>query len=349
MEKKRSSRERVSLYFEEPGKVRARKEDQEELNDEEVLVTTRLSAISAGTELLFYRGQVPDNMPVDISFEEYSGAVRYPLKYGYSAAGEITDAGRFVPRQWIGRRVFSFNPHESSFCRSLSDLILLPEDMAYEDAVFLPSIETAVNLLHEAKPLIGENVLIIGQGMIGLMATSLIAGMPELLVTLDKNPLRCGASLSMGSSISFDSSSGSCMDLIKEELDRRGQGAGFDLILELSGDPSSLDTAISLAGTGGRIIVGSWYGRKKHAVDLGSSFHRKNLTITSSQVSTVPAFLRNSWTKARRFELCLRLLARIRPSHFISHCFDIHKAQEAYTLLDKEPEKSMQVVFTYGD
>jgi threonine dehydrogenase-like Zn-dependent dehydrogenase len=122
----------------------------------------------------------------------------------------------------------------------------------------------------------------------------------------------------------------------------------FDLILELSGSPSALNTALAMSNFSGRIVIGSWYGEKKADIDLGGFFHRSRIKLISSQVSTISPELSGRWDKARRFEVALEALKRIQPQKWITHRFPIQDAEKAYQLLDKNPQDTIQVLFTYS-
>jgi threonine dehydrogenase-like Zn-dependent dehydrogenase len=123
--------------------------------------------------------------------------------------------------------------------------------------------------------------------------------------------------------------------------------AGADLIYELSGAPETLNQAIAAAGFGGRIVIGSWYGKKRAALDLGGRFHRSRLEIISSQVSSLSPQLAARWTKNRRLETAWEALQALHPAQFITHRFPLERAPEAYHLIDAHPERAIQVVLTY--
>jgi threonine dehydrogenase-like Zn-dependent dehydrogenase len=123
---------------------------------------------------------------------------------------------------------------------------------------------------------------------------------------------------------------------------------GADFTIEISGSPNALNDAVALTGFGGRIVVGSWYGEKRAPIDLGGKFHRSRQRIISSQVSTISGSLSDRWDKARRFETVWKVLARIHPESLITHRFQIEQAAEAYKLLDRFPNESIQVLFEYA-
>ena len=253
---------RLSIYFTSPGSVEVREEAVPSLKSQQVLVRTLFSAISSGTELLVYRQLVSKQQPLDISIPSLGGNFRYPLKYGYAAVGEIVAAGSEMPPSWIGKRVFVFHPHESLFAASLPELIEIPPDIPPLDAVFLANMESAVNFIMDGQPGLGEKVVVLGQGIVGLLTTTLLSHFPlQNLITLDPLPLRRRISQQSGAQISLDPNSHDAMPKIKSLL-RDEDSSGADLTYELSGNPEALNQAIELTGFEGRIVVGSWYGSK---------------------------------------------------------------------------------------
>ena len=206
-------------------------------------------------------------------------------------------------------------------------------------------METAVNLVQDSAPILGERVLVFGQGIVGLLTTALLAEFPlASLVACDCYPLRREASLSLGVSAVLDPNASDFREQVRKLLP-----SGADLSLELSGSPTALDDAISLTGFDGRVVIGSWYGEKKNALDLGGTFHRSRIKLISSQVSTIAPGLRGRWDKGRRFEVAWGALERIQPQKWITHRFPIEGTKEAYRLLDKSPEKTIQVIFDYRE
>ena len=122
----------------------------------------------------------------------------------------------------------------------------------------------------------------------------------------------------------------------------------FDLVFELSGNPSALDDALALTCFSGRIMIGSWYGEKMTEISLGRAFHRSRIKLISSQVSTIAPELSARWDKARRFDVAWKALERIKPEKWITHRVSIDKAEDAYRLLDEKPQETIQVLLTYS-
>jgi 2-desacetyl-2-hydroxyethyl bacteriochlorophyllide A dehydrogenase len=334
---------RCSVYFTAPKSIEIREDLAPDPLTGEALVQTLVSAISPGTESLVYQGLFPDELALDESIASLPGRFDYPLKYGYSAVGRVIDLGPGVDPVWLGRLVFAFNPHESHFIASTASLIPLPDGMDPEMAVFLSNMETAVNFIMDGKPGVGERVVVLGQGIVGLLTSALLAQFPlERLVTLDRYPLRRKASLDLGVQASLDPTEPQTQAQLQDLL-----ADGADLCYELSGTPAALDQAIALTGFYGRVIIGSWYGQKRASLDLGGRFHRSRIRLISSQVSSLSPDLTGRWSKARRFSVAWEMLRRVQPARWITHRFALQDAAQAYELLDQHPERAIQVVFTY--
>jgi len=326
---------RDSVYFTAPRKVEVRRETLPTLKPGAVLVKTLCSAISSGTELLIYRGEAPAELASDETIAALAGTLAFPLKYGYSAVGEVVECGPEVEAGWLGKRVFAFNPHETYFVAEVEGLIALPDELSSEDAVFLPNMETAVNFLQDGAPLVGERVAVMGQGIVGLLTTELLARVPlGGLITFDKYALRREFSVKAGAHESLDPA------MAEAALD-------FDLTYELSGSPEALNQAIGLTAFEGRVVIGSWYGSKRANLDLGGRFHRSRIRLNGSQVSSLSPNLGARWTKGRRLDTAIELLKVIKPAGYITHKFPLAEAAQAYALLDEHPEEAVQVVLVY--
>ncbi len=338
------------LWFTRPGEVEIRQFVLPELRANEVLVRTLYSAISAGTEMLVYRGQLPAELSLDATLTVHNQKPVYPIQYGYAAVGQIEQVGNELDASLIGKHVFAFQPHASHFVCALDDLIIVPDMTDPLDAVFLANTETAVSLVLDSKPLLGEKIVVLGLGVVGLLVTAILSRFPlgELHV-LDKIQQRrnLASKFSVYSAGSPDSITD--VDNLKSRLGKQEITNGADLIFELTGSPEALNLAIELCGYSGRIVVGSWYGTKTAELKLGGSFHRNRIQIISSQVSTIAPELRGRWDKARRFTTAWQMIEKIRPHTLISHKIPFNSAMDAYQLLDKSPDQTIQVVFDYNN
>ena len=195
-------------------------------------------------------------------------------------------------------------------------------------------METAINFVMDGQPIIGERVALFGLGIVGLLTTALLARFPlSDLLCVDPIAARRQAALTLGATDARPS--GEMTD------------GDFDLVYELSGAPSVLNQAIAATGFAGRVVIGSWYGQKSAALNLGGAFHRSRIRLISSQVSTIDPAWRGRWTKARRFDVAWQMLAALPLESLITHTLPVDEASSAYRLLDESADQVLQVLFTY--
>lgn len=334
---------RKSLCFVGPQQVEIRAEELADPGSGEARLISVCSAISTGTELLLYKGEAPADLAADGMLPSLGSSLAYPLKYGYSMVGKVEAIGAGVDQNWLGKQVFAFNPHETAFNARVKDLQPLPGGCSPQDAAWLPAVETAVNLILDGDPRLGEQVVVLGQGLIGLLTTDLLARHPlQTLLTFDAYPARRMLSKQFGAQATFDPLSN-----INEAQALLGVQRA-DLVYELTGNPAALDLALELVGDHGRVVVGSWYGERRAALNLGGHFHRGRIKLISSQVSQIEPALRGRWDQARRFAVAWQALAEIQPSRLVNRVLPLEQAGEAYNLLAREPEKCLAILFTYN-
>lgn len=326
-----------TLYFTGPREVTVKEQPMPDPGAGEVRVRTERSAISTGTELLVYTDEVPADVEADETIDALDGTLAYPLQYGYSAVGTVTATGRDVDPDWEGRRVFAFHPHASHFLSTPADLV--PVEYGPRRAAFLANAEAATNFVMDGQPRLGERVAVLGQGTVGLLTTALLAQFPlETLVTVDHHARRRAISEELGADAAVDSAAAAADHLA---------GDGADITVEVSGVPDALGDAIDLTGYAGQVVVGSWYGSKTAALQLGGRFHRSHVRVRSSQVSRVDPDHAGRWDKDRRLDLARRRLADIDTDRLVTHEFPVERAGEAYDLLDRHPEEAISVLLTY--
>jgi 2-desacetyl-2-hydroxyethyl bacteriochlorophyllide A dehydrogenase len=339
-----------SLFFKKPYATELRQQSMRELTDNELFVATRFSAISAGTEKLIFKGLFPDDLPLDESLASLGGDFKYPLKYGYCCVGEVIGAGAEVNPHWLGRQVFVFHPHESHFVCNEEDLLPIPDGILLKDALFLASMETAVNLVMDGRPLMGEQVLVWGLGVIGLLTTFILSQHPvAALLGVDRLPMRRQMATKWGADHALAGNEADFASQLASALSHTPKDRRADLLFELSGDPESLNSLLPWAGYHGRIVIGSWYGNQNAAIKLGGRFHRDRIRIISSQVSSIDPAMTGRWTKGRRLAVAWQMIQRCQPSQLITHRFPIEDAQKAYELIADHPQDALQVILSYSN
>ena len=322
-----SSEHARAVFFTGPRQVEVR-DVSVELQAEERRVHSRLIGISHGTEMLCYRGQLPQADPEE-TLSSLPDSFAYPLRYGYINVGVRDD----------GVRVFAFYPHQDRFAVPDSAMIPLPASVSDEDAVFLASMETALGIVHDAAPRLGEVVALFGCGVIGLLTAVLLQRAGARVVAVEPAALRRRTATELGC-IGIDPSTESVTERIREVT----TGRGADIAINTSAGDAGLQTAIDVACMEGTVVEASWHGAKQSTLSLGGRFHRRRLSLKSSQVSRLNPELTPRWDKERRMNEVLGLLGEVQPHRLISHRFPMSRADEAFRHIDVDSGETLQVV-----
>ncbi len=288
----------------------------------EVLVRTRCSGISGGTEQLVYRGEVPADLALDDTLDALGGTFSYPFAYGYACVGEVAESGQAV---------FAFHPHQDLFAARACELIPLPRiDPAA--ATLLPLVETALQVTLDAGTGYRDRVIVLGAGVLGLLTGLLVqrAGWRPLIA--DPLPWRRAVAGSLGVTAV------ALAELAGEEV---------PLVIDASGNPEAPAMALDLLAHEGTLLIASWFGDKPVVLPLGGAFHRRRLTIRSTQVSTVPAALSGTWSRSRRRQETVELLPELPLAQLCTHSFGFDDAAGAFRAVDEGKRGLMHAVLTY--
>jgi 2-desacetyl-2-hydroxyethyl bacteriochlorophyllide A dehydrogenase len=297
----------------------------------EVRAAALASGISQGTELLLYRGEGPT--PFDPSLDA-PGTPTYPRRYGYAWVGEIVESSADIA---VGTRVFALAPHGDEHILAAGQCRPLPASVPPERATLAANLETAVTVIWDAELALGDNVTILGGGIVGLLSAWLARRAGASRVRLvEPSTKRRQAALALGINEA----------LAPEDDDPKAED---DVVIEATGDPASLDRAIAHAARDATVVVASFYGERKSAVALGSAFHRRRVALKASQVSQIPSAQAARWTSARRFEFVLSLLGDARLDHLLETPVSFADAPAAYARLAADPGAAVQTIFSYRD
>ena len=280
----------TALWSVAPGVAELREEVLPDPGPDQVLVRTLASGVSRGTERLVLAGRVPRSQWAAMRAPLMAGGFPFPVKYGYAAVGMVEQG----PAGLLGRRVFCLHPHQDRFLAPAAMCVPVPEGVPDHRAVLAANMETAVNVLWDARPLVGERALVVGAGVVGLLAAVLLAGTPGMeLRVCDIDPSRAALAEALG--LRFRAP--------EESPHER------DLVIHASGDPAGLRLALACCGFEGRVVEASWYGDREVTLPLGEAFHTRRLSIVATQVGHIAAPMRGRRTHAERLALALSLLA----------------------------------------
>jgi len=247
------------------------------------------SGVSRGTESIVFGGRVPSSQYDAMRAPFQEGEFPGPVKYGYLNVG-VVERG---PANLAGRTVFCLYPHQTRYVVPAAAVTVVPDGVPPARAVLAGTVETAVNALWDAAPLIGDRVAVVGAGMVGCCVARLLARFPACEVTLvDIDPERAKLARALG------------VDFADPHEAPRDQ----DLVVHASATASGLQLALDLLRTEGTALDLSWYADTPVSLPLGGAFHSRRLTIRSSQVGLMSPSRRSSRTTADRLALALELL-----------------------------------------
>ncbi|MGX1509963.1 zinc-dependent alcohol dehydrogenase [Streptomyces collinus] len=279
-----------AFWLEAPGRGAIREVELPVPGADEVLVRSRFSGVSRGTETLVFGGRVPENQYTAMRAPFQEGDFPGPVKYGYLNVGVVEEG----PERLVGRTVFCLHPHQTRYVVPATAVTPVPPKVPAARAVLAGTVETAVNALWDAAPLVGDRVTVVGGGMVGCSVAALLARFPGVRVELvDTDPARADVAEALGAGFATP-----------------GEAAGGrDLVVHASATQAGLARSLELLRPEGTVVELSWYGDRRVALPLGEAFHSRRLTLRGSQVGTVSPARAATRTYADRLALALELLA----------------------------------------
>ncbi|MEU6997338.1 zinc-binding alcohol dehydrogenase [Nonomuraea sp. NPDC046570] len=340
------------ITIQEPGVVQVCEEEEPgELEPGHVRVRTIYSGVSAGTELTAYRGTNP-------YFTRHWDAERrlflpgqsnaYPLTgWGYQEVGEVVEAAPDVAEPLVGAIVWGIWGHRAEAVLPAAKLAghALPPHADPLTGVFARVGAIALNAVHAADVHLGDRVAIFGQGVIGLLATRLAVLNGARVLATDPIEARLRLAKAYGAAETFDALAGSCAEFARKT------GDGADTAIELSGSHFGLHEAIRTVRRGGRVVAAGFYQGEAAGLRLGEEFHHNQVQLVSSQIGGVASWLAGRWDVERlqRTFMELAVTGEVDTTLLVSHVVPAERAAEAFELLDREPDKVLQLVFRFGE
>ncbi|MFD4588047.1 zinc-binding alcohol dehydrogenase [Streptomyces sp. NPDC058423] len=284
--------ERVARAFwlNSPGQGEIRNVRLTEPDEGDVVVRSLCSGVSRGTESLVFRGGVPESQYAAMRAPFQEGEFPGPVKYGYLSVGVVEEG----PGRLLGRTVFCLHPHQSRYVVPASAVTPVPDTVPAGRAVLAGTVETAVNALWDAAPLVGDRIAVVGAGMIGGSVAALLARYPGVRVQLiDADPSRAALAEALGVDFALpEEALGDC-----------------DLAVHASATEAGLTRSLELLAPEGTVLELSWYGDRRISLPLGEAFHSGRLVLRGSQVGRVAEARRSRRSYADRLALSLDLLA----------------------------------------
>jgi len=287
--RERTNGEARAFWLEAPGRGGIRPVTLPEPGSEDVIVRTLRSGISRGTETLVFRGAVPPDQHAAMRAPFQEGDFPAPVKYGYLNVG-IVEQGAAELR---GKTVFCLYPHQTAYVVPATAVTVVPDGVPPARAVLAGTVETAINAVWDAAPLLGDSVAVVGAGMVGCCVARVLSLFPAVEVTLvDVDAARSDVAAALGAEFALPADA----------------AGGRDLVVHASATSAGLQQSLDLLAPEATVIDLSWYGDNEVRLSLGGAFHSGRLRIRASQVSTLSPARAGRRTTADRLALALHLL-----------------------------------------
>ncbi|MBN8539917.1 MAG: bi-domain-containing oxidoreductase [Deltaproteobacteria bacterium] len=344
------------------GKVEVEDVPAPQLGRGQLLIQSNKTLISTGTERMLVEfgeanwinkaRQQPDKVRMVLdkiktdgflpTYQAVMDKLDAPLTLGYSQVGTVVDVGIGVADFVIGDRVVSNGNHCELVVAPAILCAKVPENVIDEQAVFTVLAAIALQGVRLAKPTIGENFVVTGLGLIGLLAGQILRANGCRVLGVDFDETRLATARSLG----FETFNASDSSALLEKASEFSRGRGVDGVLIAAATDSNepLIQASQMCRKKGRVVLVGTTGPEFSRTE----FFKKELTFQVS-CSYGPGrydpnyeergidypFPYVRWTEGRNFEAILDLLSSgaIRTDLLISHRFPIQRAAEAYELI----------------
>lgn len=308
----------------------------------ELLVKTRRSLISTGTEMTIFSGEFP---PGDSFWAQYG---KYPFVAGYSNAGTVVDTGPGVDASWKGKRVASFRPHAAYATVRTDDAYELPPNLPEEQAAFFSISLIVLNGVRLADLKLAESVVVFGAGLIGQFCARFCAldgARPVMVVDVADARLKL-----VPSDPAYAAVKGG--EGLADRVKALTGGRMADVVFECTGNQHLIAGQFSLLKKPrGRFVVLS-SPRGASTFDFHDLVNAPSHVILGAHQMSTPEHETpyNPWTKRRNTEVFFGLLARkeLDVAGLISHRYPAAQGPDAYRMLLADRSGAMGVVLDWG-
>lgn len=332
------------IEFESVGNAVLKAFEVPRLADDEVLVKTDYSVVSAGTERANLMG-----MPNTETGGEGGG---FPHQPGYCGAGRIVVAGSAVASLKIGDRVVIASGGHRSHLVKKAQTVLKIEDDAIDplDAAFANIASFSLLGVRKLRIELGESVMIAGMGLLGAFAVQFanLSGAVPVLVS-DLDPVRRDLALKLGASLALSPAA----DGFLEKVRAATGGRGPDAVVEVTGSAEALRQALAYIAWEGRISLLGCTRVSDVPIDFYQYVHRRGVSLVGAHTLTRPRQESSPgrWTAHDDYRTFLKLVAagRIQTRPLISEIVSPKAAHEVYARLAENRTPPLGIVFDWRD
>ncbi len=250
---------------------------------DEVVVQTLFSTISAGTE----KANIMGSPNVSI-FSQENEPVVFPRMCGYSSSGVVIGKGEAVTSVELGDRVvMSWSNHERINVLPESNVVKIPYEKVSMQAAAICHIGTfPLAALRKTGLEIGESMLVMGLGILGLMAVQFAKAAGAVpVIAVDPNPSRREKALSLGADYAVDPFDGEFAQKVKAL-----SGGGVNTAIEVTGLGSGLNQTLDCMKPFGRIALLGCTRDKNFTVDYYRKVHGPGITLVGAHTNARPKF-----------------------------------------------------------
>jgi len=329
-----------TIVFTGPGSVVIEDRDCPPLGANDVLVQTRCSLISTGTELTLLQG----GWDPESAWGRYG---RYPHVPGYCAVGEVVDAGAGADKSWIGRRVATGGPHSSFLLSRATDVRPIEHDLPWEQASFFTIAEIVMNGVRRNQVQWGEAAAVYGLGLLGQLAVRfcrLAGARPVFGVDVADKRLKCLPRDPAVIAINLRTEDPAAA------VKKATRGRMADAVFEVTGSESAIPDELAILRRQGRFVLLS-SPRGKTLFDFHDLCNSPSFTIIGAHNSSHPAIETpgNPWTGQRHAQMFFDLLAdgEIDLAPLVSHQVPYTQAPDLYHMLLADRSQAMGVVLKW--
>ena len=321
------------IVFKEPKKVEIEEADLPDPSPDQILIRTRVTLISTGTELTMLSGEYPKG-------SVWNNITRYPVVPGYSNCGVVEKVGEKVQKFKVGDRVSSTAPHAEYAVIREDRAVKVPDDVSDEEATFGTLSATVMNSVRLANIKLGESVVIVGVGILGQLAcqfSRLCGGFPVIAVDLSRRRLEIAKKLGVTATIYPKEED------VEQRILELTKGRGADVVFEVTGNPKIVPWELGLVKRQGRLILLS-SPRGVTELDLHDLVNWPSRTIIGTHTSSHPSHETpyNPWTWERNIQFFFGLLSAglVNVKDLITDRYEWIEAKQAYQkLLDPLGER----------
>ncbi|RJS87968.1 hypothetical protein CW705_09675 [Candidatus Bathyarchaeota archaeon] len=288
------------IVFKAPRKVDIEEAELPELPENHLLIKTRTTLISTGTELTMLSGEYPKG-------SVWNKITRYPVFPGYSNCGVVEEIGENVKKFKVGDRVSSTAPHAEYAIIRENRAVKVPNGISDEEATFGTLSATVMNSVRLANIKLGETVIVVGAGILGQLAcqfSRLCGGFP--VIAIDLSPKRLEIAKKLGATFAIHPE--------KEDVEKRimdlTEGRGGDVVFEVTGNPKVIPWELKLVKRQGKLILLS-SPRGTTELDFHDLVNWPSRIIIGTHTSSHPSHETpyNPWTWERNVQLFFELIS----------------------------------------